>query len=466
MFKGINCDSVKLEVHLEGKFPFQAPKVFLSTVFSFPSLADGRNLLQSIIKKPWAEDITVLEIANLFPSFMNENFSKLDVGGFQLSQCVSLKAWDRKEDMRLFQCQEIDPQNPKFFRDRALVITHSMILQIEVNNQYPGLGHLVCFASLFSLNTVKICKSDHEKITFEWRVPDSANPLAQQFKIKNLGEFIDLLTKNTQRLGVSLDRRVLRPAASISEEEVNAQALQRVKIKEINKSIVDYEIMIQDEMSKDRINQLIELYQKAIEYYSALSDPKFDSYLQKVKKLLSDEIVLDVLAGKPPPKKVEIKPAENQKVREFEDLEVWPSGPPGVMENTIKKDESVEEGEEEEAEEMEEVEKNNGEEISKKETIDYQGEVPEQVITEEKASEITEEKKEEEKAHEERKDIETEKVVTAETAETVETVEAVETMENALYGLFVESQVDKKKEGEVGGDSEGLSVDEILNEEN
>ena len=448
---------MKLEVHLEGKFPFQAPKVFLATVFSFPSLADGRNLLQNIIKRPWTEDITVLDIANLFPQFLNENFLKIDVGVFHLGQCVSLKAWDRKEDMRLFQCQEIDPQNPKFFRDRALVITHSMILQIEVNSQYPGLGHLVCYASLFSLLTVKVCKSDHEKITFEWKVPESGNALAQQFKIKNLGEFIDLLTKNTQRLGVGLERKVLRPAASISEEEVSSQALQRVKIKEINKSIVDYEIMIQDEMSKDRINQLIELYQKAIEYYSAFSDPKFDSYLQKVKKLLSDEIVLDVLAGKPPPKKVEIKPMENQKLKEFEDLEVWPSGPPEAFEAPLKNEEKVkerkegEEGEEGEEEDAEEVEKNREEETSKKGIVDFQGEISLQDKISEDVSEVTEEKKEEGKDSEEIKERESDK------AEIVET---------EVHEKPIEDHVEKKKKDEISGDTEDYSVEEILNEEN
>lgn len=325
LFKGVNCESVRLEVHIEGKFPFQAPKVLLATVFAFPSLADGRNLLQGIIKKQWAEDVTILEIANLFPQFLSENLGKIDVGIFELGQCFSLKTWDKKENMRIFTCQEIDPQNPKFFRDRALVITHSMILQLETNKQYPGLGHLICYASVFSLATVKVCKSDSEKVTFEWKVPESNNALAQQFKIKNLSDFINLLMKNTENLGIVSERKQLNSNTLISEEEVGAQALQRVKIKEINNSIVEYEIMIQDEMSKDRINELIDLYQKAIEYYSALNDPKFDSYLQKVRKLLSDEVVLDVLAGNPPPKKVEIvHPVDDQKVKEFEDLEVWP----------------------------------------------------------------------------------------------------------------------------------------------
>lgn len=35
--------------------------------------------------------------------------------------------------------------------------------------------------------------------------------------------------------------------------------------------------------------QLITLYNKAVEYYSALNDDKFMTYLQKLQKLMTDE---------------------------------------------------------------------------------------------------------------------------------------------------------------------------------
>ena len=248
--------------------------------------------------------------------------------------------------MRLFNCQEIDPQNPKFFRDRALVITHSMILQLETNNSYPDLAHLVSYASLFSLLTVKVAKSDRKKITFEWRIPDGVHALAQQFRIKEAEDFISLLLANSEQLGITFDRKSLRPAPSISEDEVTAQAIKKIKIQEIMDGIVKFEVAIQDEMNKDNVDKLIDLYQRAIEYYSALSDPKFETYLQKVRKLLSDEVVLDVLAGKPPPKKQVVDEGVERAVKMFEDLEVWPSGPPAERE-VVMEEVKVEDNEDE-----------------------------------------------------------------------------------------------------------------------
>lgn len=463
-FKGIQCDSIKLEVHLEGKYPFQAPKVILSTPTTFPSLADGRNLLQNIIKKSWSEDVTVLEIASLFPAFLSENHSNPSAGRFHLGQCMSLKYWENRDSMKLFHCQEIEPQNPKFSRDRALVISHSMILQLETNPQYQGLAHLVCYASIHSLSSVKVSKSDSEKVTFEWKIPDNSN-LAQQFRIKNLQEFIELLLKNAQRLSISFDRRSLRPNPSISEEEVNAQALTRIKITEIMAGIIQHEVDIQDEMSKEKINELIELYQKAIEYFGALNDPKFKTYLEKVRKMLSDEIILDVLAGKPPPKKnVEIKPLEDKKVREFEEREIWPSGPPPSYDLRInsdfeekklfKKDEEDKDENEDEWEvkpSIEEDKKFN--EFTEEEKIEEKNAKNETFVNEsEKKNEIVEVNK-----------IDSEvKETIEENKQNVESKQGVEKVGNLdeEVGENAEKAVEKKSEG-----TEKEYLESILNEE-
>ena len=148
---------------------------------------------------------------------------------------------------------------------------------------------------------------------------------------------------------------------------------------------------------------------------------------------------------------------ENQKLKEFEDLEVWPSGPPEAFEAPLKNEEKVkerkegEEGEEGEEEDAEEVEKNREEETSKKGIIDFQGEISLQDKISEDVSEVTEEKKEEGKDSEEIKERESDK------AEIVET---------EVHEKPIEDHVEKKKKDEISGDTEDYSVEEILNEEN
>ena len=286
-----------------------------------------------------------------------------------------------------------------------------MILQLETNSSYPDLAHLVSYASLFSLLTVKVAKSDRKKVTFEWRIPEGVNALAQQFRINEVDEFINLMLSNSERLGITFDRKSLRPAPSISEDEVTAQAIKKIKIQEIMDGIVKFEVAIQDDMNKENVDKLIDLYQRAIEYYSALSDPKFETYLQKVRKLLSDEVVLDVLAGKPPPKKIVVKEEVVKAVKMFEDLEIWPSGPPAERE-VVKEEVVVETNDDELEEELEKEsaiiadDKKNGDEnlsnveneaesLSKNEKIDAESssvtllQVTESTVTEIKSEEAS-----------------------------------------------------------------------------
>lgn len=61
---------VLFEVHIEGKFPFQAPKVLTKTEFCTPSLADGRDLLRDIIGSQWTPSLTMNQLATQLPAFV------------------------------------------------------------------------------------------------------------------------------------------------------------------------------------------------------------------------------------------------------------------------------------------------------------------------------------------------------------------------------------------------------------
>jgi hypothetical protein len=60
----------EFEIHLEGKYPFQPPKLLSRSVTDFPSISDGRDLLQDVLKRNWTPNITAQEIISHLPSFL------------------------------------------------------------------------------------------------------------------------------------------------------------------------------------------------------------------------------------------------------------------------------------------------------------------------------------------------------------------------------------------------------------
>lgn len=204
-----------------------------------------------------------------------------------------LDTWDRKQGMASFQSIELDPQNPKFKKNRRLVVTHSVLLQLEVSSQFPGIGHLVSWATLQALSNIKRSKADPSKLTFQWKQMGSSPPFSQLFQVTDADSCIDLISRNMNRMGAIVKRQ--NPLPNLKEEEVTSKSLRRTKIDEILQSIAVYESNLETNLNIDMINSLMSLYQQAIEYYSALNDDRFQDFIMRLHKMLGNEVIQTVL---------------------------------------------------------------------------------------------------------------------------------------------------------------------------
>ena len=61
---------IHFQIHLEGKFPFEPPKVLVVSGFEFPSISDGRDILKDILQRSWTPNITCIDIINSLDSFL------------------------------------------------------------------------------------------------------------------------------------------------------------------------------------------------------------------------------------------------------------------------------------------------------------------------------------------------------------------------------------------------------------
>lgn len=161
---------------------------------------------------------------------------------------------------------------------------------------------------------------------------------------------INLISQNLKRLGGSVKRHVVQEVPKIKEEEVNASSLKKIKIKDILRAIVNLEKETAVTMGHKNVNMLIEMYQKAIEYYSALSDDRFEEYIMRLQKLFANERVLEIMNSpepeEPKPREVRrpkikdepvelrtelLKPKEVKEIPNFQDFgEKWPELEPKI----------------------------------------------------------------------------------------------------------------------------------------
>ena len=71
-----------------------------------------------------------------------------------------------------------------------------------------------------------------------------------------------------------------------------------MNINEVLQAIEVYEDNFESVLNKNIINTLLELYQKAIEYFAAINSNQYNVFLKRMHLILSDENVVNVLQGK------------------------------------------------------------------------------------------------------------------------------------------------------------------------
>ena len=98
---------------------------------------------------------------------------------------------------------------------------------------------------------------------------------------QNSNECISMIVKNLKRENVTI-KKEFEKKRMIMENEVNKDAIKVMKIESVLLTIEEYEDKLTKEVSPSTAKHLIALYNKAVEYYSALNDDRHMEYLMKL----------------------------------------------------------------------------------------------------------------------------------------------------------------------------------------
>lgn len=157
---------------------------------------------------------------------------------------------------------------------------------------------LLAWATLHSLEKVRRNVTVRpEMVTMVWNNPGTGKPWMLNLLFFTTPEpFLALLVSTMTTLGVGVEK-TSKTQSKINESDVTKEAIQQMDIEQILEHIEDYEEEVQDnDLSLSSIQTLITLYQKAIEYYSALDNLQGTAeFLQRMQNLYQREEVQIVL---------------------------------------------------------------------------------------------------------------------------------------------------------------------------
>ncbi len=206
------------------------------------------------------------------------------------------------------------------------MVSDNAFLLLEPRKGNAGELLLVAWSFLYSLTRLR--KAGPEALRLSWRSVDSPDNECQQTLEIMDGDPADLaevMVSRLQRLGARLAEpkgvsSSLNKGAMINEDDVTMKSVARMDINEINENIALFESSMEGNLSISAVQTLTLLYQKAIEYYSAMDNPIHAAYVKKLRDLMQSKEVQDLLS---PEKKTPTVPAAE------EEMQVSVSVPPG-----------------------------------------------------------------------------------------------------------------------------------------
>jgi hypothetical protein len=169
----------------------------------------------------------------------------------------------------------------KGFIDVFSVVTDNVFLLLEPDHKVKNVARLVAWATLPSLEQIKRHVNRPDSVTFIWRNIDDRRQWVLSLQMQNAHECITMIVKHLKKSGLVVNKGYEKKP-KILESEVSGNAVKELKIGALLDRIAKFEEELKSAPNGEVVQQLINLYNKAIEYYSAINDERHMTYLQKL----------------------------------------------------------------------------------------------------------------------------------------------------------------------------------------
>ena len=266
--------------------------------FNIIKISDGRDLLPFITNKFYNKiNLNSLDLIQLVENINKFVFSLTEknlsmIGRFYLGEEYNINIISNLKNIYAVNCYHYDLINGNYVYIPSLVtISGDYFCLYEYNNDNMKDNNkftLVFYGTLKSILSFK--KSLVGSIvTINFRKDLSGKDLSLKIMSYidiDMENIMDLLIKKIENIGYRMNiyqkRKGNIPDINIENTEQNIKAYE--------------DLLNSDEENEKIIKELLELYEKAIEYYSAINDKRYIDYNNKIRRILKNEKYSKLLA--------------------------------------------------------------------------------------------------------------------------------------------------------------------------
>lgn len=172
--------------------------------------------------------------------------------------------------------------------DIYLVVTEHNLMMLKTDTKIKNVAKLQAWGSLSAVQKINHSLTANDQITMYWRRVENRKPWVLNVLMnQNSNDCISMIVKNLKKDGVQI-KKEYEKKRMILESEVTKNAIKQMKIDSVLATIDQFEKKMEEQVTHGTAQHLIALYNKAVEYYSALDDDRHVQYLMKLQNLLRD----------------------------------------------------------------------------------------------------------------------------------------------------------------------------------
>ena len=275
--------------------PLSPPILLCTTKFSVPELSDGRDFLEEVLLGPWVprRKNSLKRIISLIPNFINNYLQNVAekkdlkiVGKYYLDNSYELNILKMLPSLYFDEITEIVAfGNDKRVYDekRIIMITEGFILLFVEKGIFETQKLKLIFWGPFTSLSVMKQINNRNVIELKWKAKKDKTSL-MRLKTEKDEEIFEILMECLTKK--KIDFKVQNESSGGKKGELPQVDIVAVE-QEISKLEIKIKIKGKDGGNIENTRQLMNLYEKAVQYYSALNDYRYQIYMRKTKKLFS-----------------------------------------------------------------------------------------------------------------------------------------------------------------------------------
>ena len=286
---------VKFLLKIPMEFPKEEPELYCITKFSYPHIFDGRNLIKEVLKSKWISDEFNLDtIINRIPKFIIEFNSSLEdgylllVGEYKIDHIYSI---ERIKEFPVFikNVKEINKIKSKITKvNKTLTISDlSFCLYEKESKHFSKLTFQNDLSNLISMKR----NTEQNSIAFTWKKKgDDKNKIDIEIMTPDTEEIKNILLQKMDLFGkeYNVDQKIIKKRMG----KLPCTDIEKVE-KQIN--VLEKEFEDKNNINMEAFHRLMVLYQKSVEYYSAINSPQFTIYTDKIKELMANKEINELI---------------------------------------------------------------------------------------------------------------------------------------------------------------------------